>query len=77
VQNEGELFGKIEALIRQHVSEDKEKAVLLECLTALQEETEKSERTSAYARFVQAAANYVTIFGPFLPALLQASHLNT
>jgi hypothetical protein len=51
VQNEGELFGEIEALVRQHVSEDKDKDILLQCLTVLQEETDKNHRTSGSLLF--------------------------
>jgi hypothetical protein len=58
------------------IADETEREAIINRLDELEKAHESTEFLSAYERFAATAANHMTIFGPFLPALLKmVSHL--
>lgn len=63
------VFDQIRQAIEASVPIGSERDTLIEATTKLSQAIDKNEFLSAYDRLVQAAANHITVLGPFLPAL--------
>ena len=65
-----QLFSDLRRAIME-IAEESARQRLLSEADALQSQTEKQGRGSAYLNFIKHAANHITILTPFLPALAQ------
>lgn len=65
------VFQSLTSTITEQVADEADRAALLDAVANLQATCGSQEYVGAYQRFVGLAANYVTILGPFLPALAQ------
>lgn len=62
-------FGELRTAIEGGVTGDTEKTFLLEMLAELEAAKDQKSASERFQAFVSAAADYMTIVGPFLPAL--------
>ncbi|WAC25199.1 AbiTii domain-containing protein [Blastomonas sp. SL216] len=65
------LFQSLTSTINQQVASEADRTALLKAVVDLQATRGSQGYVGAYQRFVELAANHVTILGPFLPALSQ------
>ena len=65
-----EVFIKLEEAART-IKDDGVQAILLEKIHSMKTAQNKADFTVGYGNFMAAAANHVTVFAPFLPALIQ------
>ena len=65
-----QLFVQLRETVRS-ISNESERAEILSKLDQLQQARGSSSFSQAYQNFIAAAANYMTILGPFIPALTQ------
>jgi hypothetical protein len=64
-----ELFAKLANVIKAEIASERDKAMLLAQVEQMRQTAGTTGYTRAYQDFVQLAANWITIAGPFLPAL--------
>jgi hypothetical protein len=69
-----EIFVTLRQKIESGVSEGGEQRSILEKLEALQRAQDSPSFTQRYTEFMSAAANHMTIIGPFIPALTEMLH---
>jgi hypothetical protein len=62
-------FSELRKAIESGVSEVVERATILERLSDLEEVTDRESGAERYQKFIAAAANHMTLIGPYLPAL--------
>jgi hypothetical protein len=62
-------FTELRNAIQSGMSNEVERAVLLEKLSALETAPDRESASQRFQAFVSAAADYMTLVGPFLPAL--------
>lgn len=65
------VFQSLTSTITEQVADEADRAALLDAVANLRATHGSRDYVGAYQRFVELAANYVTILGPFLPALTQ------
>lgn len=69
VVHEGVQFSELREAIESAVSDGVERAAILERLSDLEAATDHESGTKKYQAFITAAANHMTIIGPYLPML--------
>jgi hypothetical protein len=69
VVHQGVPFSELRKAIESGVSEVVERATILERLSDLEEVTDRESGAERYQKFIAAAANHMTLIGPYLPAL--------
>lgn len=73
IQTNELVFGKLEDAIEKGVLDTQQKKELLE-LVDLMSKTKGTDKFKGYViRFIEVAANLVTIFSPFIPILMKMS----
>ena len=65
------IFGEIRKCLMESLVDSPDLDTLLTKLGDMEQSLEKGDFKSAYKEFVAAAANHMTILGPFLPGLAQ------
>jgi len=65
------VFESLTATISSQIADLGDREALLDAVERLQAARGSTDYAGAYRRFIELAANYVTILGPFLPALSQ------
>lgn len=63
------VFRDLEAAVTSQISEDDDRRSILAATRELEAAEDAAGRLGAYQRFMAAAANHMTVVGPFLPAL--------
>lgn len=69
VVNEGLPFAEIRKAIESGIGDAVERAILLAQLKELESVSDSESGSKKYQAFIAAAANHMTVLGPFLPAL--------
>lgn len=67
--NAEQLFNQVETAIRDLQVEKRDEESLLEALDDMRKGHARGSFSTAYAKFVTLAADHMTVFGPFLPAI--------
>lgn len=68
--SENQLFEDVKKALAA-LSDNEAKTRLTQEVETLQAQTEKPGRMAAYLKFIEHAANHLTVLSPFLPALAQ------
>ena len=69
VVHQGVPFAELRKVIESGVADGAERTAILEKLADLEAATDRESGSTRYQEFIATAANYMTLIGPFLPAL--------
>lgn len=66
-----DLFVQLENAVQQQIGDEELKSELLRLVSEMQAKKETADYIRPYQRFMTSAANHMTVFAPFLPALAE------
>jgi hypothetical protein len=69
VVHQGVPFAELREAITSGIADATERAAILESLASLESARDRESASKRYQQFIGAAADYMTLIGPFLPAL--------
>lgn len=69
VVHQGVPFAELRKAIESGIEEGTKRAAILETLASLEAAPDRESASTRYQQFIAAAADYMTLIGPFLPAL--------